>query len=136
MAVNRWKYGARGRNRTGTIVTNRGILSPLRLPISPPGHWVLFFYVGTGNQLASLAAGPCGRYRRPASRGTSESIHVVYQFRHPGIGCYFFTLELETNLPALQLVLAAATGVLPLAALVNPFTSSTNFATRAWIAFY
>lgn len=29
--------GARGRNRTGTAV-NRGILSPLCLPISPPGR--------------------------------------------------------------------------------------------------
>jgi hypothetical protein len=34
--------GARGRNRTGTGVTSRGILSPLRLPIPPPGHcmWI------------------------------------------------------------------------------------------------
>ena len=32
------KYGARGRSRTGTEVSFRGILSPLRLPISPPGH--------------------------------------------------------------------------------------------------
>ena len=30
--------GARGRNRTGTDVTVRGILSPLRLPVPPPGH--------------------------------------------------------------------------------------------------
>jgi hypothetical protein len=29
--------GARGRSRTGTDVVIRGILSPLRLPISPPG---------------------------------------------------------------------------------------------------
>ncbi len=29
--------GARGRNRTGTI-KDRGILSPLRLPIPPPGQ--------------------------------------------------------------------------------------------------
>ncbi len=29
--------GARGRNRTGTI-NDRGILSPLRLPIPPPGQ--------------------------------------------------------------------------------------------------
>ena len=32
------KYGARGRSRTGTVVANRGILSPLRLPIPPPGQ--------------------------------------------------------------------------------------------------
>ena len=30
--------GARSRGRTGTEVTLRGILSPLRLPISPSGH--------------------------------------------------------------------------------------------------
>ena len=30
-------YGARGRTRTGTRVKSRGILSPLCLPISPPG---------------------------------------------------------------------------------------------------
>ena len=30
--------GARGRNRTGTETKLRGILSPLRLPIPPPGH--------------------------------------------------------------------------------------------------
>ncbi len=30
-------FGARSRNRTGTEVSLRGILSPLRLPISPPG---------------------------------------------------------------------------------------------------
>ena len=30
--------GARGRNRTGTALTGLRILSPLRLPISPPGH--------------------------------------------------------------------------------------------------
>jgi hypothetical protein len=29
--------GARGRTRTGTGFNSRGILSPLRLPISPPG---------------------------------------------------------------------------------------------------
>ena len=30
--------GAEDRNRTGTILTNRGILSPLRLPVPPPRH--------------------------------------------------------------------------------------------------
>ena len=34
-----WKSdGAEDRNRTGMVVTNRGILSPLRLPVSPPRH--------------------------------------------------------------------------------------------------
>ena len=32
------KDGARGRNRTGTDITVRGILSPLRLPVPPPGR--------------------------------------------------------------------------------------------------
>ena len=30
--------GARGRSRTGMGYNSRGILSPLRLPISPPGQ--------------------------------------------------------------------------------------------------
>ena len=30
--------GAQGRSRTGTEFNLRGILSPLRLPVSPPGH--------------------------------------------------------------------------------------------------
>lgn len=29
--------GAQGRNRTGTGFNSRGILNPLRLPVSPPG---------------------------------------------------------------------------------------------------
>ena len=30
--------GARDRNRTGTSLSGLGILSPVRLPVSPPGH--------------------------------------------------------------------------------------------------
>ena len=30
--------GAASRNRTGTGITSRGILSPLRLPVSPSRH--------------------------------------------------------------------------------------------------
>lgn len=30
--------GAAGRSRTGTEITFRGILNPLRLPVSPPRH--------------------------------------------------------------------------------------------------
>ncbi len=33
--------GAQGRSRTGTEFNLRGILSPLRLPVSPPGHIVV-----------------------------------------------------------------------------------------------
>ncbi len=31
------KFGAQGRNRTGMRFYTRGILNPLRLPVSPPG---------------------------------------------------------------------------------------------------
>ena len=34
--------GAEDRNRTGTNVTTRRILSPLRLPVPPPRHEELF----------------------------------------------------------------------------------------------
>ncbi len=30
--------GAEDRNRTGTVISNRRILSPLRLPVPPPRH--------------------------------------------------------------------------------------------------
>ena len=32
------KDGAEDRNRTGTVVTYRRILSPVRLPVPPPRH--------------------------------------------------------------------------------------------------
>ena len=32
------KCGAEGGNRTRTVLADRGILSPLRLPIPPPPH--------------------------------------------------------------------------------------------------
>ena len=32
------RNGAQGRNRTGTDFKVRRILSPVRLPVSPPGH--------------------------------------------------------------------------------------------------
>ena len=31
--------GAEDRNRTGTVVSNRRILSPLRLPVPPPRQY-------------------------------------------------------------------------------------------------
>ena len=31
-----WVHGAEDRDRTGTVITYRGILSPVRLPIPPP----------------------------------------------------------------------------------------------------
>ena len=33
------KNGAEGRNRTGTVITHRRILSPVRLPVPPPRHF-------------------------------------------------------------------------------------------------
>ena len=40
--------GAEDRNRTGTVVSNRGILSPVRLPVPPPRQQ--FFGAGDGNR--------------------------------------------------------------------------------------
>ncbi len=34
------KNGAENRNRTGTVVTYRRILSPVRLPVPPPRHGI------------------------------------------------------------------------------------------------
>ncbi len=31
--------GAEDRNRTGTVITHRRILSPVRLPVPPPRHY-------------------------------------------------------------------------------------------------
>ena len=31
-------YGAEDRNRTGTVISHRRILSPVRLPVPPPRH--------------------------------------------------------------------------------------------------
>ena len=33
------RISAEDRDRTGTVITNRGILSPVRLPIPPPRHY-------------------------------------------------------------------------------------------------
>ena len=33
-------YGAEDRDRTGTVITDRRILSPVRLPIPPPRHYI------------------------------------------------------------------------------------------------
>ena len=40
--------GAEDRNRTGTVVSNRGILSPVRLPVPPPRQQ--FTGAGDGNR--------------------------------------------------------------------------------------
>ena len=36
--MQQFSFGAEDRNRTGTNLTIRGILSPLRLPVPPPRH--------------------------------------------------------------------------------------------------
>ncbi len=56
--------GARGRNRTGTDVEVRGILSPLCLPISPPGllrSWRLTLLNGGGGRNRTGVDGFAGR---------------------------------------------------------------------------
>ena len=40
-----WVGGARDRNRTGTDLSALGILSPVRLPVSPPGQIVFFSFL-------------------------------------------------------------------------------------------
>ena len=57
--------GAEGRNRTGTVITHRRILSPVRLPVPPPRHgmWIRFFNLG--NLLISLTSGKRGSNPRP-----------------------------------------------------------------------
>lgn len=42
--------GAEDRNRTGTVVSNRRILSPLRLPVPPPRHGWNIYGGGTQNR--------------------------------------------------------------------------------------
>ncbi len=39
------QLNAEGRGRTGTVITDRRILSPVRLPIPPPRHGP-WFYIG------------------------------------------------------------------------------------------
>ena len=34
------KDGAEDRNRTGTVISHRRILSPVRLPVPPPRHYI------------------------------------------------------------------------------------------------
>ena len=42
--------GAEDRNRTGTVVSNRGILSPVRLPVPPPRQEYQINGAGDGNR--------------------------------------------------------------------------------------
>ena len=46
--------GAQGRSRTGTDFKVRRILSPVRLPISPPGHALFIFKMVTRRRLERL----------------------------------------------------------------------------------
>ena len=47
--------GARGRNRTGTNFTVRGILSPLRLPVPPPGLAGMFNIISVVERKSAVA---------------------------------------------------------------------------------
>ena len=40
--------GAEGRNRTGTDITIRRILSPVRLPVPPPRHVTVVSFIRSG----------------------------------------------------------------------------------------
>ena len=78
--------GAQGRSRTGTDFKVRRILSPVRLPISPPGHALFIFKMVTRRRLERLtlwlkvrcstdwASGSCnggeGRIRTTEPKGT------------------------------------------------------------------
>ena len=48
LAARKNPSGAEDRNRTGTVVSNRGILSPVRLPVPPPRQ--IFYGAGDGNR--------------------------------------------------------------------------------------
>ena len=43
------KNGAQGRSRTGTDFKVRRILSPVRLPVSPPGQYMKWWPAGDSN---------------------------------------------------------------------------------------
>ena len=45
--------GAEGRNRTGTMITHRRILSPVRLPVPPPRHYEQAMIVTSLTRLTS-----------------------------------------------------------------------------------
>ncbi len=46
-------YGAEDRNRTGTVITYRRILSPVRLPVPPPRHHKIKMEQKTGFEPAT-----------------------------------------------------------------------------------
>ena len=48
LAARKNPSGAEDRNRTGTVVSNRGILSPVRLPVPPPRQYK--YGAGDGNR--------------------------------------------------------------------------------------
>src|SRR5438552_2670453 len=62
--VKRIGFGARDRNRTGTSLSGPGILSPVRLPVSPPGQGKNFHYHGI-----KLPQPPWGAFGTARRRG-------------------------------------------------------------------
>ena len=47
-------YYAEDRNRTGTVITHRRILSPVRLPVPPRRHYWLYEMGPTGLEPVTL----------------------------------------------------------------------------------
>ncbi len=43
-------FNAEDRNRTGTVITYRRILSPVRLPVPPPRHLLYLFDITSGRR--------------------------------------------------------------------------------------
>ncbi len=98
------KNGARGRSRTGTGITTRGILSPLRLPISPPGQCMdgyhkLFYitYGGWGRNRTGVHgfAGRCITTLPPSQRLIIYVNELIQAFEKPIIKIAALPLNLE-----------------------------------------
>ena len=64
---------AEDRNRTGTIVSNRRILSPVRLPVPPPRPIFLALRVGLEPTAYRLTAG-CSTIELPKTIGDFPSL--------------------------------------------------------------
>ncbi len=106
-----------------TRCCHRGILSPLRLPISPPGHvtrwafkhlcWLIILPVFQTGLAVATGVLPNATLEHPAHRlPISPPGHVTrWAFKHL---CWLIIL------PVFQTGLAVATGVLPNATLEHP----------------
>ena len=77
--------GARGRNRTGTGVTPRGILSPLRLPISPPGQGLMQCENGGGTRNRTEVGGFAVRSMTTLPSRQSKKPRLDEAFKEPAV---------------------------------------------------